>query len=144
MAKKKTRAGVSQTRNRREIQIEHTEDDNILPDIDDLERLEKIRPGTIDWFFERAANEQDHRHRKEMKSIESIDRTNTGVVRTNFLGITYAFFLMVGGMVFSYLLIINDHETIGGIFASGVLLSICGMFLSKVKSNNNERTRIKK
>jgi len=139
MARKKTRAGVRRRQGSQEIRIEHTEDDNILPDIGDLERLEIIKPGATDWFFDKAAKEQDHRHKKELKAMESLDSTNRGIMRVNFLGISFAFLFMIAGLAASYSLIMNDKEVIG-IFAGGLLITICGMFLSKVKSNNDEVT----
>ena len=43
-------------------------------------------------------------------------------------------------MYLSYTLIIEKHEVIGSIFSGVMLIAIASIFMSKVKSNNNEKT----
>lgn len=42
----------------------------VVPDPDTVERYEKLHPGAVDFFFDSAHSEQQHRHNIELKMIE--------------------------------------------------------------------------
>jgi len=140
MAKQRRRAQVSKTKNHQGHYVEETFEDNLLPDASEIEKLSKLDPNIIQWLKSRAEKEQDFRHKTFTKRVNLVSKTERGLRRINYLGLLFSFILLGGGMYLSYTLITEDHEILGSIFSGVMLISIASIFMSKVKSNNNEKT----
>lgn len=139
MAKHRRRS-ASSTDNNVQHAIEEIFDDNLLPDATEIEKLSKLDPNIIEWLKQRAEKEQEFRHTTFRSKITLVDKTEKGLRWINYLGLLFSFVLLGGGMYLSYTLIIRGHELIGSIFSGVMLVAIASIFMSKVKSNNNEKT----
>ena len=92
------------------------------------------------WLKERAEKEQEFRHKAFNERLKIFSKTEKGSRWINYLGLLFSFMLLGGGMYLSYILIIEKHEIIGSIFSGVMLVAIASIYMSKVKSNNNEKT----
>lgn len=140
MAKQRRRAQVSQSENHRGHIVEEVFDDNLLPDASEIAKLSQLDPTIIDWLKERAEKEQNFRHTAFENKVDLVSKNEKGNRWINYLGLICSFFLLGGGMFLSYTLIVNNHEILGSVFSGVMLISIASIFMSKVKSNNNEKT----
>lgn len=141
MAKKRGKARITKKHGVVGGHFEVELDDSLLPDAQEIAKLSEIDPNIIHWLKERAEKEQEFRQKAYMERIKLIKDNERGNRWINYLGLFFSFILLGGGMAMSYFLILNGHTIIGSIFTGTVLLTIGSMFLSKVKSNNNERTQ---
>lgn len=140
MAKQSRKAQVSRSENHEGHIVEEIFDDNLLPDASEIKKLSELDPTIIQWLKERAEKEQNFRHKTYISRVELVSKTEKGLRWVNYLGLLCSFVLLGGGMYLSYILIIKNYEILGSIFSGVLLISIASIFLSKVKSNNNEKT----
>ncbi|CAA0154726.1 hypothetical protein [Tenacibaculum maritimum] len=140
MAKQKRKAQVTQGDGRKDHLIEETFDDSLLPDASEIEKLSQIDPEIINWLKSRAEKEQEFRHKTFNKKFNLVEKNENGLRWINYLGLILSFFLLAGGMFLSYTLIKENHEILGSAFTGLMLVAIASIFMSKVKSNNNEPT----
>lgn len=140
MAKQHRRAHISRSKNSQGHIVEEIFDDNLLPDAREIKALVELDPDIVQWLKQRAEKEQDFRHKSYTNRVKLVAKTEKGLRWINYLGLFFSFLLLGGGMYLSYTLIINEHEVLGSIFTGSVLIAIASIFMSKVKSNNNERT----
>lgn len=140
MAKQHRRAQISRSKNHQGHIVEEVFDDNLLPDAAEIKKLSELDPDIIQWLKQRAEKEQDFRHKSFTSRVKLVSRTERGLRWINYCGLLFSFFLLGGGMYLSYILIIEGHEVLGSIFSGLMLFAIASLFMSKVKSNNNEKT----
>lgn len=145
MAKQKRRAQMVQSKGGHNGQVvEETFDDSLLPDATEIEKLSKLDPQIMDWLKDRAEKEQEFRHKMFDKKVSLVSTNEKGSRWINYLGLFFSFLLLGGGMFLSYVLIKEKHEILGSIFSGVMLVAIASIFMSKVKSNNNEKTPMNK
>ena len=120
--------------------LEETFDDSLLPDVNEIEKLTALDPNILQWLKDRAEKEQEFRHSIVREKIDLVKKNDRGTRWINYSGLFFSFMIIGGGMFISYLLIINSFEVIGTIFTGVILLGIVSIFMSKVKSNNQEKT----
>ena len=140
MAKQSRRAQVSRSKNHQGHVVEEVFDDHLLPDASEIKKLSELDPNIIQWLKERAEKEQDFRHKTFNSKVKLVSKTERGLRWVNYLGLLCSFVLLGGGMFLSYTLITDEHEILGSVFSGVMLISIASIFMSKVKSNNNEKT----
>jgi uncharacterized membrane protein len=140
MAKQRRRAHISNSRNHQGQVIEEVFDDNLLPDASEIKKLAELDPDIMNWLKQRAEAEQGFRHKAYNNRVTIVSKTERGLRWINYFGLFFSFLLLGGGMYLSYVLIIEDHEILGSVFSGFMLLAIGSLFMSKVKSNNNEKT----
>lgn len=109
-------------------------DDSLLPDVREVERFAVLDPNILEWLKTRAEKEQDFRHSDRKKQLNILTNDQRGNRIVNYLGISFAFILVLVAMYISYQLIISNHETLGGIFGGSIILAVVGAFLNKVKN----------
>lgn len=139
-AKRKTRASISKSREQQQHFVEETFDDTLLPDAEELKKLKQLDPKIIDWIKARAEAEQAFRQKNFLEKIKLVSRNERGNRYINYASLFFSFLLLGGGLFLSYFLIKEDHEVLGTVFTGGILVTIGSLYLSKVKSNNNEKT----
>ena len=140
MAKGRRKAQMTQSKGHRGQMVEEVFDDNLLPDATEIQKLANIDPNIMIWLKERAEKEQDFRHSAFSSKVTLVSKTEKGLRWINYLGLFFSFILLAGGMFLSYFLIKEEHEIIGTIFSGIMLVAIASIFMSKVRSNNNETT----
>ena len=140
MAKQSRKAQLTRSNTHQGHTIEEVFDDNLLPDATEIQKLSELDPNIMTWLKERAEKEQEFRHGAFNQRLEIVSKTERGSRLINYLGLFFSFLLLSGGMYLSYTLIIEKHEFIGSIFSGVMLIAIASIFMSKVKSNNNEKT----
>ena len=140
MAKGRRKAQITQSRGQRGHMVEEVFDDSLLPDASEIQKLSVIDPNIMTWLKERAEKEQNFRHSAFSTKLNLVSKTEKGLRWINYLGLFFSFILLGGGMFLSYILIKEKHEIIGTIFSGVMLVAIASIFMSKVKSNNNETT----
>jgi uncharacterized membrane protein len=140
MAKQSRKAQVSRSKHHQGHIIEEVFDDNLLPDASEIKKLSELDPNIIQWLKERAEKEQEFRHKTFASRVKLVSKTERGLRWINYLGLLCSFLLLGGGMFLSYTLIMNEHEVLGSVFSGVILVPIASIFMSKVKSNNNEKT----
>ncbi|SFU49232.1 hypothetical protein SAMN05216480_10555 [Pustulibacterium marinum] len=141
MAKQRRRAQITRDKNQQGHYVEEVFDDNLLPDAAEIRQLHELDPNIIEWLKSRAEKEQNFRHDVYIKRVNLVAKTEKGLRWINYLGLFFSFLLLAGGMYLSYFLIEHDHQVVGTIFTGVTLIAIASLFMSKVKSNNGEKTK---
>jgi len=127
------------------VSYEHQEsfDDNLLPDAAELERLHGLDPNIMDWMKETTTKEQKARHDFNSRKIGLFESSQRKSYRMDVIQATYAFVIILSGMLFSYLLIEKGELVYGSIFAGGTILFAANAFL-KFRKTNSQDTDAKK
>ena len=139
MAKGKRKTGIQRSKNKNQLIVEEQFDDSLLPDAAEIERLQLLDPDIFKFLKDRAIKEQDFRHDVVKTKIELVAKQETGSRWINYLGLMLSFLLLLAGMGCSVFLIMNDHDLVGSIFIGATLLSVIGLFMSKVQNNNTKQ-----
>lgn len=138
---------AKQTRSQKQVKVqstagsgfhhENTEvfDDNLLPDASEISALSQIDPNIIEWLKDRAEKEQDFRHEITKERTEILKCDIRGVRRINTLGMTYAFIIIMAGMVFSGYLISLGHLLTGSIFSGLTVIYAAALFYKRKKDS---------
>lgn len=130
-------------------QIQHKEyvDDNLLPDADEIAKLYAIDPTIMEFLKETSKAEMDFRHGYYYERLDIAERKERGKRRINYLGMTFAFILLLVGMCFSAMLIYLGHTITGSIFSGATILSGVALFIGKsteattaIKTNQPKQT----
>lgn len=130
-------------------QIQHKEyvDDNLLPDADEIAKLYAIDPTIMDFLKETSKAEMEFRHGYYYERLDIAERKERGKRRINYLGMTFAFILLLVGMCFSAMLIYLGHTITGSIFSGATILSGVALFIGKstdtttpIKTNQPKQT----
>ncbi len=140
MAKQQRRAAITKNKDQQGHLIEETFDDNLLPDASEITKLYQIDPNIMDWLKDRAEREQEFRHKTFETKLEIASKTERGLQGINYLGLILSFVLLLAGMYLSYTLIVNKREVLGSVFSGVMLVAIASIYMSKVRSNNGEKT----
>ena len=113
-------------------------DDNLLPSVDELQKLKEIDPTVIDWIKERVKIEQDARIRFNDNRI-SLSKLDMKITRNqNMVALIFAFLIVVLGLVFSGYLIYNQMKLEGTIFGGATIAISATMFLKHGKNNGKQ------
>lgn len=105
-------------------------DDSLLPDAAELSRLKEIDPTIIDWIKERTAREQESRLELNNRKMDYMERSTNKAYNIDRLTSTYAFLIVIAGMVLSYLLINGGQVITGTVFAGATILYGANLFLN--------------
>jgi len=90
-----------------------------LPNPDFLRRYEEISPGSAEQIIKMWEQQVAHRQQLELEVAKS-------EIRTVRLGIAYALLLNVAILIGAVALILNGHDTIGGLLAIVNITSLLG------------------
>jgi uncharacterized membrane protein len=100
-----------------------------FPDPDTLDRYNQIQPGFAERIIQLAETEADHRRSVEKR-----------VVNMNFIlggiGMIFGLIAIVGVLALCYYAFSLGYDTAAGAIATGVLIGIGGVFLSRNKSKS--------
>jgi len=140
MAKKKRDTKLVRKGNQSGIQIQEEIDDSLLPSPEELQKYKELDENIINWLKERAEKEQNFRHKFNLERLKLTGKHIKNEALINTLGLIFAFVIMVLSLPISAYLILNGHTIVGSILGGATLLTVITAFLSKVKSNNNEKT----
>jgi len=125
--------------------FEHQEsyDDSILPDADELAKLQNIDADIMPWIKDRTSKEQDARHDFTDRRMTLLEKSQSRAYNVDLVSIILAFIIMMSGMYFSYLLIGKDKILEGSIFAGATIFFAVRSFLNFRKNNNpaNQKTK---
>ncbi len=104
--------------------FEHTEnhDDNLLPDVEQIERYAALDPKIVEFLKEATLKEQAHRHQINLQQVELMKSGQRRGYRMDRYQIVCAFLVFLSGMVLTVLLMYWDKEILGSIFGGGILL----------------------
>lgn len=105
-------------------------DDNLLPAADELAKLHALDDKIIPWVMTRTEIEQDGRIWFNKKRLRLAGREINYAGCSTIIGLILVFILIGGFFYLSYDLIMNGHETLGGIFGGADLFALMGV-LSK-------------
>ncbi|MDI9358529.1 MAG: hypothetical protein QM528_06255 [Phycisphaerales bacterium] len=97
-------------------------DNQLLPSAEELQKIEQVSHGTIEWIKERAKNEQDARIRFNDNKISLATKDIRLTHSYNFTALFFAFIVIVLFTAVSYLLILSGRNIQGTIFGGGTLL----------------------
>lgn len=103
-----------------------------IPPSAELERYEKILPGSAERILRMAENQTSHRQGLERKVIDSD-------VRNSNLGIWFAFIIVVLALVLSGFAIHAGYPIVGLLFGAGSIGSIVGAFIYGHRIRKGER-----
>lgn len=103
-----------------------TTDAPILP-IDQIERLQAVAPGRVDWVFEQTELEAEHR-RDENR------RVNTMVFVERLTSLLFALLIAVLGMASAVYLALNDRQVTAAVIGGATLTSMVASFLLRGRS----------
>ena len=128
------------------VSFEHQEsfDDNLLPDANELEKLQQLDPKIMEWIKETTSREQLARHDFNSRKIGLFESAQRKSFRMNTLQSTYAFLIIIASMFFSYFLIDKGHLISGSIFAGGTVLFAVYAFLNRSRVSQPEENKSKK
>lgn len=120
--------------------FEHQEsiDDSLLPDAAELTKLKELDPNIIEWIKERTAKEQDARLDFNDRKMAILEKSSTRTFNIDVLTIFCAFFIIVLGMLFSYVLIEKGLTIVGSVFAGATILLAANAFLNFRKKNKDK------
>ena len=108
-----------------------TTDDYPLPEAGELERLKQVDPRIVSWILDRADSEQKHRHFMNQDRVKITKKAVNGENAINITGQILGFFIVAGGLYFSYMLILAGHQLFGSIFTGATLLAAASLFVPK-------------
>lgn len=107
-----------------------------IPPSTELERYEKILPGSAERILKMAENQSHHRQDLEKKVIQSD-------VRSSFLGICFAFIITIAALLLAGYCVHAGYPYIGLLFGAGSIGSIVGSFIYGHKVRSEERQKRK-
>ncbi len=118
--------------------FEHQEsyDDSLLPDAQELTKLQALDPDIMPWIKDRTAKEQDARHDFNNRRLALLEKGQSRAYRVDLLSIILAFIIMMTGMWFSYALISLDKVLYGSVFAGLTIFFAVKSFLNFRKNNS--------
>ena len=104
-------------------------DDSLLPNAEELAKLNNIDNKILPWILERTVKEQDARIQINKDRMMLAKSENNHVHWYNFTALFMAFFIVILFLGLSTYLLLNDHEIIGTIFCGATLAMIVSYFL---------------
>lgn len=104
-------------------------DSPIIP-IEAIERLHKIRPDKVDWFFEQTKEEADFRRKNDIK-------VNKFIFIERMTGQIFGLLTGFAGIAGSCYLGMHDHEILGGTIATATIATLAGSFIMSANKKNN-------
>ncbi len=103
-----------------------------LPNPDFLRRYEEISPGSAEQIIKMWEQQVAHRQQLELEVAKS-------EIRTARFGIAYALLLNIAILIGAFVLILNGHDTIGGLLAIVNITSLLGSVI--LNATMRPRTR---
>lgn len=101
-----------------------------LPPPGMLEHYNNIVPGAAERILSMAEKQSEHRQKLEEKIVNS-------ETSKSFLGLWFAFFVVMASLLVGGFLIINDKEVFGLVSMAGPLSVIVGMFIYREKNKTD-------
>lgn len=142
---------AKQTRSQKQVRVnsergsgfqhENTEvfDDNLLPDASEIVALSQIDPEILTWLKIRAEKEQDFRHDIFKKRTDILEHDVKGSLRLNFVGMIFAFLIIISGMAFSTFLIYLEHVVTGTVFSGATVIYAAALFYKRKSENKSSK-----
>lgn len=125
---------------KRGITLEHNTayDDNLLPPAEELAKLNHISSEIVPWIMKRTEIEQNARIKFNEDRMILAQKDFKHTHRYNFAALIMAFIIVLIFISLSFYLILNGQETIGTIFAGGIMVLIVSYFLKASKNKQIE------
>ena len=112
-------------------------DDSLLPDAEELAKLQELDGDVINWVKERTAKEQDARLDFNNRKMTLVEKGQRMAFTVDIIAIGAAFIITMSGMAFSYFLIQANQIVTGSVFAGATILFAANSFLNFRKKNQN-------
>jgi uncharacterized membrane protein len=112
-------------------------DDSLLPDAEELIKLQNIDSNIMPWIKERTAKEQDARHDFTDRRMTLLEKAQSRAYKVDLVSIILAFIIMMSGMYFSYLLIGKDKILESSLFAGATIFFSVRSFLNFNRNKSN-------
>ncbi|MFN5415488.1 MAG: hypothetical protein ACK5B9_00415 [Flavobacteriia bacterium] len=106
-------------------------DDNLLPEANEIKELFILDSDILTWLKKRAEKEQDFRHDLIQKKASLLESEIKYESRNTFIGLFFAFFIIISGMALSAFLIYQKHVVTGTIFSGITIITSATLFLKK-------------
>lgn len=118
------------------ITLEHNTiyDDTLLPNADELAKLNNVSSEIVPWIMKRTEIEQDARIEFNKERLNVTKREMKHIRTYNLLALSMAFLITLAFLALSFYLIYIGKETTGTIFAGGTIIAIVFYFLQRDKS----------
>ncbi|PUE09136.1 hypothetical protein B9Z51_09465 [Limnohabitans sp. T6-5] len=127
MAGKQTRLHARQG----EVAVSHTTTDSPLLPVEQIERLQQIAPGRVDWVFDQTQLESEHRRRE-------MTRVNTLVFVERMAGLIFALVIAVLGLGLATYLALNDKQLVASVIGGATLVGLVVAFVGGKRSQDKK------
>ena len=138
MAKQKTNHSIAQKGEQKVYQVSHEEDDNLLPNPEELAKYQQLDPGMIEWIKGRCDLEQKSRIDFNNERLRLTSSAHSKAFTIDIMTIIFSVIVVLAAMAFSYLLIMKSHILSGSLFAGGTVILYGIRMLSFRKNRNKE------
>ncbi len=107
-------------------------DDNLLPSARELVEYQKVDSDLVPFLKKRAEIEQEKRHDFNDEIIKLNRREQILTHGLNYAALACGFFIVMGAMAMSYMLIIKNFVVLGSIFGGVGLMYVAYLFISVI------------
>lgn len=139
MGKQSRRAEMTRSANHQGQLIEEIIDDNLLPEACEIAKLKELDTDIVTWLKDRAEKEQEFRQKTFHTKLKLVHKHERGERHINYLGIIFAFLIIMTGLLLAAYLMYLGKEITGTIFAGTILITMASMFLNKVRLSTKEK-----
>jgi uncharacterized membrane protein len=138
MAKRQQTRSIAQQGNNHIVHQSVEEDDNLLPNPDELRKYCELDPEFMNWIKSRCDIEQKGRLDHRNKSAKFAESTNRKLFTIDILSLLLSTGVICSLMYGSYSLIIKNHEKIGFTFGSISIITFAVRILNFRKKKTEE------
>lgn len=138
MAKQKTNHSIAQKGEQKVYQVSHEEDDNLLPNPEELAKYQQLDPGMIEWIKNRCDLEQKSRIDFNNERLKLTASAHKKAFSVDVMTIIFSAAVVLSAMAFSYALIMESHVLSGSLFAGGTVILYGIRMLSFRKNKDKE------
>jgi uncharacterized membrane protein len=105
-----------------------------LPHPEILQKFDLVVPGAAERIIAMAEKQSAHRMELESKVI-------TADIESSRKGQLFGFVVALGGLLSSFVLVINGFQVVGGILGGATLVSLVSVFVYGSKTRKDERVQ---
>lgn len=104
-------------------------DDSLLPPAEELVKLNSVSADIVPWIMHRTEIEQNARIKFNENRMELAKKDFKNTHRYDLIALFMAFVIVIGLIIFSFYLILNNKDVLGTVFAGGTMALIVSYFL---------------
>ena len=136
MAKQKSVHSVAKQGNNQVVHVSHEQDDNLLPNPEELQKYQDLDSTMIEWIKNRCDKEQDARISFNNEKIIINKSLNNKLFTIDMTSIIASVLVVLSGMTMSCFLIYLGHILTGTIFGGSVIVFYAIRILNFRKNQN--------